>query len=326
VVLSGEHRTLPRAEVVAVAEAEEIDLRIVEEIDQLLIIESGSQIHRALRKRAALSKFGGDVVAVLDLPINESTLKEAFKPWSNSGMRVEFTRLRGYGRAGVRYSDVVRAARDVGLGVRGGEGIIDVVVSGGIALIGIRRFEIKDAWFKARDPPRRPVYMPGTMTAKLSRVFVNLSRARAGRPLYDPFCGVGSMLIEACVIGARPVGVDIDLRRVAGASVNLEHYGCPPAVMASDVCSSPVWRADAVATDPPYGRMTRAEGTDIRGLMACFLDHLADSLAAGAYGVFAQALEYVDDEAVEERGLKIIEVHRNWVHGSLVREIYVVRK
>ncbi len=326
IVLSGEHRTLPRAEVIAIAEAEDIDLRVTEELDQLMIVEAGPRIHEVLRRRAALAKFGGDILRVFDLPLDAEELRRLFKDVGTDKLRVEFTRLRGYGRAGIRYSDVVDVARGAGLRTRGGEGVVDVVVAGGALIVGLRMFEVREAWFRARDPPKRPVYMPGTMTAKLSRVFVNLSRVKRGRLLYDPFCGVGSMLIEACVIGSRPVGVDIDERRVVGAAINMEYYGCSPAVIASDVCGSPVWRADAVATDPPYGRMTRAEGTDIWGLMNCFLDHLADALVPGGYGVFAQALEYVDDEAVEERGLKIIEVHRNWVHGSLVREIYVVRK
>ncbi len=326
IVLSGEHRTLPRAEVIAIAEAEDINLRVVEQLDQLLVVEAGPRIHRALRTRSALARFGGDVVGVFDLPLNTEDLRRLLKDVGTDELRVEFTRLRGYGRAGIRYADVVDAARGAGLRTKGGEGVIDVVVVGGVLIVGLRRFEVREAWFRARDPPKRPVYMPGTMTAKLSRVFVNLSRVKRSGLLYDPFCGIGSMLIEACVIGSRPVGIDIDERRVVGAAINVEHYGCPPATVASDVCGSPVWRADAVATDPPYGRMTRAEGTDIWGLMNCFLDHLADALIPGGYGVFAQALEYVDDEAVEERGLKIIEVHRNWVHGSLVREIYVVRK
>ncbi len=326
IVLSGEHRTLPKAEVIAVAEAEDVDLRVVEELDQLMIVEAGPRIHEAMRERAALSRFGGDVLEIFDLPLDRVELRRLFKDVGADKLRVEFTRLRGYGRAGIRYSDMVDAARGAGLRTRGGEGVIDVIVAGGILVAGLRRFEVKEAWFRVRDPPKRPVYMPGTMTAKLSRVFVNLSRVKKDGLLYDPFCGVGSMLIEACVIGSRPVGMDIDERRVAGATINVEHYGCLPAVVASDVCGSPVWRADAVATDPPYGRMTRAEGTDIWGLMNCFLDHLADVLVPGGYGVFAQALEYVDDEAIEERGLKIIEVHRNWVHSSLVREIYVVRK
>lgn len=326
VVLSGEHRTLPRAEVIAVAEAEGISLRVVEQLDQLLIVEASSRIHEALRTRSALGRFGGDVAGVFDLPPDMESLRRLLKDVGVGGLRVEFTRLRGYGRVGVRYADVAEAVRGAGLRTRGGEGVVDVVVAGGVLIVGIRRFEVKEAWFRARDPSKRPVYMPGTMTAKLSRVFVNLSRVRRGGLLYDPFCGIGSILIEACTIGSRPAGVDIDEERAVGAAKNVEHYGCPPAVIASDACNSPVVRADAVATDPPYGRMTRAEGRDIRSLMDCFLDHLADVLVPGGYGVFAQSLEYVDDKAVEARGLKVVEVHRNWVHGSLVREIYVVRK
>jgi len=176
------------------------------------------------------------------------------------------------------------------------------------------------------------VYRPGTLPPLISRVFVNLSRVsiKGKSKLLDPFCGVAGFLLEACVMGLdNYIGVDINEDYVRGARINLEFYDCPPNVLSGDACNLPLdlGRVDAIATDPPYGRLTRAEGRTLKELMVCFLEEAGKVLRKGSYVVFAQKKGVIGEDEIEDLGpFKVVEKHINWVHGSLTRDVYVVKR
>jgi tRNA G10 N-methylase Trm11 len=74
---------------------------------------------------------------------------------------------------------------------------------------------------------KRDVYKPNqrkifAMPPRLARIMVNLSACAPGKVLLDPFCGVGTVLQEALLEGARVVGVDANPWCVKAASENLE--------------------------------------------------------------------------------------------------------
>lgn len=70
----------------------------------------------------------------------------------------------------------------------------------------------------------KPVRFPrvGMLPPKLARMMVNLSGAPSGGTILDPFCGSGSILMEALLLGFRAIGADANPTMVAGAKKNLE--------------------------------------------------------------------------------------------------------
>lgn len=65
----------------------------------------------------------------------------------------------------------------------------------------------------------------GMLPPKLARIMVNLCLGEATSKesvLLDPFCGSGTILMEAAMRGATTVGSDLDLDAVVGAQKNLE--------------------------------------------------------------------------------------------------------
>jgi len=42
--------------------------------------------------------------------------------------------------------------------------------------------------------------------------------------------------------------------------------------------------------------------------------------------VFAQKHSVIKENDIENLGFKVVEVHKNWVHGSLTRDVFVVKK
>ena len=74
--------------------------------------------------------------------------------------------------------------------------------------------------FAAREPRRRPFRRSVALAPRKARCLVNLSGVQAGQTLLDPFCGTGSIPIEAALMGVRTVAADVDPVVVAGAARN----------------------------------------------------------------------------------------------------------
>ncbi|GMU26056.1 hypothetical protein KJZ71_03495 [Patescibacteria group bacterium] len=81
-----------------------------------------------------------------------------------------------------------------------------------------------DAWSE-RDYGR-PVRdeTAGMLPPKLARILVNLADIRPGQTVLDPFCGNGTVLMEAALAtqAARIIGTDIDAKQTASSTQNIE--------------------------------------------------------------------------------------------------------
>ncbi|MBI2051051.1 MAG: hypothetical protein HYT31_04610 [Parcubacteria group bacterium] len=62
----------------------------------------------------------------------------------------------------------------------------------------------------------------GMLPPKLARVMINLSAAPQGALILDPFCGSGTVLQEALLLGYRAIGSDIDEGAIADTKKNIE--------------------------------------------------------------------------------------------------------
>jgi tRNA G10 N-methylase Trm11 len=74
---------------------------------------------------------------------------------------------------------------------------------------------------------KRDIYKPNqrrifAIPPRIARIMVNLSACSPGKVLLDPFCGVGTILMEALLARANVVGVDVNLWCVKAANENLE--------------------------------------------------------------------------------------------------------
>ncbi len=109
----------------------------------------------------------------------------------------------------------------------------------------------------------RVYYHPTNLKPELARVLVNLSGIKEGEKLIDPFCGAGSILIEAADMGIIATGIDIDERMVGGCKENLEFLGYEAEVIHGDAFE---WvkemrgKFQGLSTDIPYGRSSTLSG------------------------------------------------------------------
>jgi tRNA (guanine10-N2)-dimethyltransferase len=175
-----------------------------------------------------------------------------------------------------------------------------------------------------RRPRRRAFFHPAAIFPKLSRALVNLSRVKRGEVFLDPFCGTGSLLLEAYEVGAVPLGSDIDSKMVRGASRNMAGFDQSwLGVVRADAGQIPLGTVDAISTDVPYGRASSTSGSDTR--------HIMDTLVANASSLLrgGHRLVLMHPRSVQVEGgsaLELEEEHQLYIHRKLTRTISVLRR
>jgi len=176
--------------------------------------------------------------------------------------------------------------------------------------------------FAARAPTDRPFFQPGSMDAWLGRALVNVAGAGPGRRLLDPMCGTGGMLVEAGLVGARPVGVDARRRMIRGARRNLAAHLDAYDLLVGDATRLPLrdGAVDGVAVDVPYGRQSPVEGGRPP-------DRLVEGAMTEARRVAPRTVLVGDrrwDDACEAAGWTVAATFERYVHRSLTRHVHVL--
>jgi tRNA (guanine10-N2)-dimethyltransferase len=178
-----------------------------------------------------------------------------------------------------------------------------------------------DRRFEQRKPQHRPFFHPTSMHPKVARALVNLARVKTGEKVLDPFCGTGGILIEAALMGMKVYGCDIDSKMVEGSRSNLRHFGVSGTVTQEDALSCDI-KADAIVTDPPYGRASSVAGRDSKKLFQEFIEHAGGLLQEGRFMVLVSPKEYaLSFPAFSEEASYDLRMHR-----SLTRRVWVLRK
>lgn len=197
------------------------------------------------------------------------------------------------------------------------------VGEGGRTYLAITRpFSMMQGWV-TRRPRSRAFFHPSAIFPKLSRALVNLSGVQPGEVFLDPFSGTGSLLIEAGMIGAEPLGVDLARKMVRGARRNSIKYGQPwLGLVRADSRSLPVREVSAVATDIPYGRASSAGGLRSSDILRSLVQGAPDVLPEGRKLVVMhpKSLEVEAGELRVEQQLEI------YTHRTLTRAITVMRR
>jgi tRNA (guanine10-N2)-dimethyltransferase len=156
---------------------------------------------------------------------------------------------------------------------------------------------------------------------------VNLSRTFEGKTFFDPFCGVGSLLLEAGQMGTKILGMDISAKMVDASRRNLRHYGINEfEIIIGDARKIPIQKIDSLATDPPYGRSASTKGLELDDLYKNFLYSIYDRLNRDGYACIAAPKNIHISKLAKEAGFIHIESHFIRVHGNLTREIAVIRR
>lgn len=337
-VLSGEHASLPTAEVEAILESAGIKFAVLGESYRLLMLHAPKHALKVISERSLMYNWCG--IALGECEAEERQINELVRSLplrdltkNAKSFAVRSARLGGVNREHHR----VDLERNVGALVKDEVPELDVHLSNpdvtfvcllydNIFLLGISSFAKPSGLIAPRRPRKRPVFHPSTMPPKIARCMVNLARAKPSGTFADPFSGVGGISIEAAVLGCNVVAMDADLRMLRGARRNLKHFGLDAlGFLDGDARHAPFHDLDAIATDPPYGRGSSTRGVKAANLIREFLVGASSCLKRGAKMCIASPDDVEIEDYAQEAGLRMGERHLARVHRSLTRQFVVLQ-
>ena len=337
-LFSGEHATLPIAELRAILEAENHTFTVLETLDQAARFEIELASVESVKHRAAYTKICGLELFCCKAETNKiftvmRSMNSAEVLKKNESFAVRAFHVKDYASA----IDTVTLERDLGKIIQSQTAakvnlktpyktFLGILTSGKF-IFGLKLVEILPKPFVERRPKKKPFFHPSAMQAKLARCMVNLARPKADELVFDPFCGTGSMLIEAALVGCRVLGLDVQRRMAKGALRNLRYFRVnPEGVIVGDSRNPPIATVDCVVTDPPYGRSASTMKRTTKQLVEDFLTAINDALSKKGEVCIATPKTLNVKALGEALNYKHLESHFVYIHRSLTREIAVFEK
>jgi len=338
-ILSGEHSSLPAAEVEAILDSEHYEFTRAHTGYRLLILEASPDALKPVSQRSLMYDQCGIQLGESRADENEIEKLVRALPLENICADSESFAVRS-----VRLGGVNKRIRRTTLEKRIGGLLKDQVTRLKVNLtqpdltflcvihensinFGITIHLRPAGPISLRRPRKRPVFHPATMPPKIARCMVNLARARPGGTFADPFCGVGGIIIEASLIGCDVLGVDANPRMLRGVRKNVKHFGLPTlGLIIGDARRLPFHGLDAIATDPPYGRDSSTRGLRLQDLLKEFLAEAYNSMKPIGSLCISAPSDIDLPDFTRDAGFKIRESHLTRIHRSLTRQFVVARK
>lgn len=338
-VVSGEHPSLPQAEIRAILHASDINFVEVASSKKLLRVEADVRALEAVARRSMMYEQCG--IEIISTRLDR---KQFISHVQDANLTRYFGERESYAvrslRIGGALKQLQRTAleRDVGKILQTKQHDVRVnldhpdvtflcIISPEAFLLGRVTHSRVHGIIASRRPRKRPVFHPSTMPPKLARCLVNLARPADGSILLDPFCGVGGILLEAFPVGCKPVGVDADLRMIKGAKTNLRHYSAEPlGLVLGDATKMPVSSVGSIVTDPPYGREASTHGRKLDALLREFLPSAHGALSSEGFLCICCPSDVHISRIAKSAGFELVESHMAYIHRSLTRRILVFKK
>jgi len=322
--LSGENPPLAEYEIECILDTYGMKSDILYQENRVLVMEliDSPEIRelKSIFSRLAFTHTVSQYIASFDTDDIKSFTYEV----NNVKFRVDAVRHNA------SHPDIKRDAleRIMGNGITGGsvslsapEVIFRAIISDRI-YTGLLLSENDKSYLRERKPESRPFSKPVSLSPKLARIMVNLALLKQGDKLLDPFCGTGGILIESGFMDIYVEGADADREMIEGAKRNMEHFG-----IVGETFNIPVEKlsgisADAIVTDPPYGRASSVFGNNINEIYSS-LNHLgADILVQGKRMVVMLPGDYTELFSY----FNVVNVFIIPVHRSLTRYLTVLER
>ncbi len=318
--LSGEHPTLPGAEVLACLRAESPGSRRLSLGPGFLLAECDIESLPQVAGRLGLTHRFGRYLGSCDLDGIESKSNELELPEGSICVRAK--KVEGW-HANVNTHDLAKKVGKVlfqkhDIDLTTPDLTVRVLLSEKVHLF-IVDHEIDRKQFDRRKVAERPFFSPISLHPRYARALINLTEAKRGDTVLDPFCGTGGIVLEAALLGMRAIGSDIDPQMVEGCKRNLEHFNVQAEVQVADIGEVPLLfeKVGAVATDPPYGRAASTKKEDIDLLYRRGIKASAEVLSPGGRAGIVLPRE------VKTEAMELQELHKQRVHRSLTRHYHI---
>ena len=218
-IQSQEHPELPKAELKAVMECENIDANLSVVTEGLVILKDISKnncdnYYEILTKRLGYTHEVHEVITTSSVDtLTDDILCVDWSEYIDETFAVRVKRFHSdidtVGTERKVGSLILEKCNDIKVNLKKPKSLVRIVAFGDKLYVAIEKIKLNKKHFENSKPHKRPFFYPGSMSPKLARCMVNLSRVNAGDLVLDPFCGTGGILIEAGLIGCKVVGSDI---------------------------------------------------------------------------------------------------------------------
>jgi tRNA (guanine10-N2)-dimethyltransferase len=338
-LISGEYESLSFSELKAILETEGYAYSLREKLDQTARLEADLSSVVQIQRRSAYTRvcafelFTSDATEEAITRAAEATnFRAVVKEGESFAVRIR--RIKEYSIK----DDTMRLERKLGKHILQSTTGTSVnletptktffgILTNRKLVFGLRLAEIQPKPFVERRPRKKPFFHPSAMNAKLARCMVNLAHVRSGETVLDPFCGTGTTVLEAALIGCKAIGTDVQRRMVEGTKRNLVQFGLiAEGVIVADARKLPFKRIDAVVTDPPYGKSATTLKSSTKTLVENVLSSAKPLLGKGQRICIASPKTLQVAKLGTALGYKHMESHYAYVHRTLTREIAVFQK
>jgi tRNA (guanine10-N2)-dimethyltransferase len=338
-LLSGEHETLPTAELKAILEAEGYPYKVLERLDQVLRVEADPKCVETVKNRAALTRLcalelftceAEPSVAVKAL--RSTSQSEVLKSGESFAVRIKHVKTHVSEVDGMTLERklgavILESVKSARVNLKNPEKTFTGILTDNKLVFGLKIADVPSKSFTERRPKKKPFFHPSVMPPKLARCMVNLTKPKAGDLVFDPFCGTGSILIEAALMGCRILGLDIQRRMVRGSQKNLAYFDIEPeGLIVADARNLPIKAVDCIATDPPYGRSATTFRRTTKQIIEDALKAVYNMLSRGRRVCMAAPKTVEISQIGTALGYRHVESHFVYVHRSLTREIAIFEK
>lgn len=338
-LISGEFESLSFAELKAILEAEGYPYTITEKLDQTVRLQADQTCVSKVSHRSGYTR-----ICCLELftctandeAINEAAIATDFTSLLSEGetFEVRIRRIKEYTTKEATMNHerllgklILRRAPKAKVNLKTPQKTFFGILTNGKLIFGLKLAEIIPKPFVERRARKKPFFHPSAMNAKLARCMVNLAHAREGSVVLDPFCGTGTALIEATLIGCDAIGLDVQRRMARGAMRNIRHFGlAPEAILVADARQMPLTQVDCVVTDPPYGRSATTLKSTTKAIVEGVLASMRPLLVTGQRICIAAPKTLGIQQVGEKLGYTHVESNFAYVHRTLTREVAVFEK
>ncbi len=336
--LSGEHAVLPCKEVFACLSMVGLEYSEHSFFDQCLVLDiEGEDIDEKLifiADRLAMSHHILKVVGICDLDtdsIIEMCEDSDLTGFLSEGQTyvVRAKRIKHHGDVKREYIEGMLGGSIFRKGFRANLKNPDVtfrVIMTDRAVLATILVSVDRGAYEHRAPHRKPFFYPGVLMPRVARALVNISQVMSDDILFDPFSGTAGILVEAGLVGAHVIGIEVRHKISHGARLNLDEYETDYSLLVGDACRVPLKDScvDAIVTDPPYGRSAAIRAESLHHLYSESFAEMYRVLRQGKLAVVVSEIKVL--EFAENAGFTVLDVFTQKVHKSLTRTFTVLYK
>jgi tRNA (guanine10-N2)-dimethyltransferase len=250
-ILSGQNPELAKDEIISISKSYDDNTTYLKE-SRLVIIQSAAP-WKKIAKRATFVRTGGTIVSTID-DLLETKLHLA-KPKTFACRVINLSSKKVSARQMESEAGTILKQRwDSKVSLSDPEVTVYLIITDDKKYLGYAEGAIE-----SRRSKKKFKY-PTELDWKLARCMVNLSELKEGKTICDPFCGTGTILLEAESMGICSIGIDFNENMCDITRKNMAANGYHGKIINSTYhdIQKIKDKIDALVTDVPYGIASRA--------------------------------------------------------------------